>query len=75
MAVELMLRKTDGPFAKRMANGGAADGLTRRKFLRLPLAQRRKILKAQALAARTYYAQSIDWREWEAADLTSPADE
>jgi hypothetical protein len=47
----------------------------RREFLALPLAQRREILKAQALAARGYYTHSSDWREWEAADLTSPPNE
>jgi hypothetical protein len=47
----------------------------RREFLALPLARRREILKAQALAARGYYAQSTDWREWEAADLTSRTNE
>jgi hypothetical protein len=47
----------------------------RREFLALPLARRREILKAQALAARGFYAHSSDWREWEAADLTSRTNE
>jgi hypothetical protein len=47
----------------------------RRKFLALPLAQRREILKAQAALARGHYTESPEWREWEAADLTSQADE
>jgi hypothetical protein len=41
----------------------------------LPLAQRREILKAQAAIAREHYTESAEWREWEAADLTSQADE
>ena len=45
----------------------------RREFLVLPLAQRREILKAQALSARVCYADSTEWREWERADLTQPA--
>ena len=47
----------------------------RREFLVLPLARRREILKAQALAARPYYTHSSEWREWEAADLTSQTNE
>jgi len=47
----------------------------RREFLALPLARRREILKAQAMAARPYYIGSSDWREWEAADLTSQPNE
>jgi len=43
----------------------------RREFLALPLARRRQIMKAQALAAREFYNHSSQWREWEAADLTS----
>ncbi|MBI3416519.1 MAG: hypothetical protein HY043_14585 [Verrucomicrobia bacterium] len=49
--------------------------LTRQEFFDLPLAQRRKILHAQALTARAHYEQSADWRDWEAADLTSAANE
>jgi hypothetical protein len=47
----------------------------RREFLALPLARRREILKAQALAACGYYTHSSDWREWEAADLTRHSSE
>lgn len=40
------------------------------KFLRLSATQRRQVLKAQALAARTHYLRDGSWREWEVADLT-----
>jgi hypothetical protein len=43
----------------------------RREFLALPMAKRRGILQHQASAARGYYARTSEWREWEAADLTS----
>jgi hypothetical protein len=57
-------RATAGPAAK------GSDFLQRRKFLDLPLEKRREILKQQASTARAFYARSIEWRDWESADLT-----
>ena len=80
MSVPTTLRKSAAP-ASRKASARtrplpARLGFPqRREFLELPLAQRRELLKAQAADARAYYTASTDLREWEAADLTSPADE
>ena len=82
MAVQTMVQEPARAVAKHAASfrfartrKGQDRGMTRQEFLGLPLAQRRKILHAQALAARTHYTHSAEWREWEAADLTSAADE
>ena len=42
----------------------------RRQFLNLSAPERRRLLRAQAQAARNYYEKSSEWREWEAANLT-----
>ena len=57
--------------ARRPGSLTKAHPLPRREFLTLPLRRRRQILKAQAAAALPHYAESTEWREWEAADLTS----
>ena len=82
MAVQTMVQEPARATAKHAASfrfartrKGQDRGMTRQEFLGLPLAQRRKILHAQALGARAYYTQSAEWREWEAPYLTGAADE
>ncbi len=43
--------------------------LDRRSFLKLPLAERRKILAAQAEQMAPYYEQNSDWKEWLGGDF------
>ena len=54
---------------------GPSYSISRKIFLQLPLAERRRILKAQAMVARAYYATSTEWQGWDAADLTSTRNE
>ena len=81
MSVPTTLKKTTALRAPRKVSARAGSSPAsarfpqRRAFLGLPLAQRRAILKAQALVACGYYAQATDWREWEGADLTRQTDE
>ena len=81
MMTETIMRKPARPAAGNTSNapGHARPRpprfASRKVFLRLPLSERRRILKAQALAARTYYANATEWREWDAADLTSTRNE
>jgi hypothetical protein len=71
--MQTTLEKSCASRAPRKMSAGSASAPAqphfprRRDFLALPLARRREILKAQALAAREFYAHSSDWREWEAA--------
>jgi hypothetical protein len=76
MSAPTTLRKS-GRLADACRPGSLTEPhpLQRREFLTLPLRRRRKILKAQAAAALPHYAESTEWREWEAAALTGPADE
>jgi hypothetical protein len=41
----------------------------RRALLKLPLAERGRILKQQAEAALPYYEQDTEWKEWIDVDL------
>jgi hypothetical protein len=43
--------------------------LDRRSFLKLPLAERRRILAAQAEKLAPFYEQTSDWKEWLEGDL------
>jgi len=43
--------------------------LDRRSFLKLPLAERRKILAVQAEQLAPFYEQNSDWKEWLEGDL------
>jgi hypothetical protein len=68
--MQTALQKSCAARAPRKISAGSAPTLARspfprrREFLALPLARRREILKAQALAARGYYTHSSDWRQW-----------
>ena len=53
----------------------AATGLDRRAFVKLPMAERRQILAAQAEAMREHYAQDTDWQEWVNLDMGVVYDE
>jgi hypothetical protein len=44
-------------------------GFDRRALLKLPLAERRRIMEQQAEAALPYYEQDTEWREWLNFDL------
>ena len=46
--------------------------LTRRGFLRLELAKRRRILAQQAEALVAHYQESTEWKETEVQDLLEP---
>lgn len=81
MPSQTVVRKLSGAGVRGVRNRlrkkrtSGPNGLTPHEFLRLSLPERRKILRVQALAARSYYAESKEWREWEAADLRSGKDE
>lgn len=47
----------------------AAEALDRRAFLRLPLAERRRILKKQADKMAAHYEADGEWRKWLAGDI------
>lgn len=42
----------------------AVAALDRRAFLRLPLSERRRILKEQAEKLAAHYERDREWREW-----------
>jgi hypothetical protein len=52
--------------ARREVAVGVCD---RRALLKLPLAERRRIMEQQAEAALPYYEQDTEWREWLNFDL------
>jgi hypothetical protein len=47
----------------------SAEPVDRRAFLRLPLAERRRILKEQAESLAGHYEGETEWREWLAGDI------
>ncbi len=53
------------PIANPLQNGGSID---RRAFMRLPMAERGKILAQQAELMLDHYEQDPEWREWVSFD-------
>jgi hypothetical protein len=51
-----------------------SQNIDRQSFLKLPLAERRRILEQQAEAALPYYQQDQDWQEWVNLDMTEAYD-
>jgi hypothetical protein len=46
-----------------------AQMLNRSQFLKLPIADRRRILEQQAEAALPHYQQDTEWQEWVNLDM------
>ena len=63
--------------------GAAYDALTssttpsidRRAFMKLPMAERQRILAAQAEAMSAHYEQDAEWQEWVNLDVEATYDE
>jgi hypothetical protein len=55
--VEVILIIPDTPQSK-------PQNIDRQSFLKLPLAERRRILEQQAEVALPYYQQDQEWQEW-----------
>ena len=49
--------------------GLSSTSVNRQAFLRLPLSERRRILKEQADKLATHYGKDGEWREWLAGDI------
>lgn len=47
----------------------------RQAFLKLPIAERRRILTEQAESLVEHYQQDSEWREWVSFDLGDPHDD
>jgi hypothetical protein len=45
------------------------QNIDRQSFLKLPLAERRRILEQQAEVALPYYQQDKEWQEWVNLDI------
>ena len=58
-AVELFIVPTGAP----------VSGAARRAFLRLPVADRRRLLEQQAERMAEHYARDTQWRELEGGDI------
>ena len=43
--------------------------IDRRAFMKLPMAERQKILAAQAEAMKEHYKQNTDWQDWVNLDI------
>lgn len=49
--------------------------LDRRAFMKLPMAERQKILAAQAEVMKEHYEQNTDWQDWVNLDMDAIYDE
>jgi hypothetical protein len=61
-----------GTWSYPTASGKPRGRLTRRGFLRLDLAERRRILAQQAEALLAHYQEDSEWKETEVQDLLEP---
>ena len=49
--------------------------LNRQAFMKLTMAERQKILAAQAEAMKDHYAQNTDWQDWVNLDINQPCEQ
>ncbi|MGI0486395.1 hypothetical protein ACN4EK_13225 [Pantanalinema rosaneae CENA516] len=56
-------------------NLSATEGLDRRAFMKLPMAERQRILATQAAAMSEHYEQDTAWQEWVNLDVEATYDE
>ncbi len=49
--------------------------IDRRAFMKLPMAERQRILAAQAEAISEHYEQDVEWQEWVNLDIEAIYDE
>jgi hypothetical protein len=72
----IIITETPNPDAQTLVGVGAASVLAeasslvnRSTFLKLPIADRRRILEQQAEAALPHYQQDTEWQEWVNLDM------
>ncbi|HEY3322563.1 MAG TPA: hypothetical protein VGP72_19035 [Planctomycetota bacterium] len=63
------MRTKEGRQSKAVSAQKKPLRLTRRSFLKLPMAQRRRILAQQSQALAVHYSTDVEWRETEVHDF------
>jgi hypothetical protein len=67
--VEVIIITETPNLEAQMLVGEASPLVNRSQFLKLPIADRRRILEQQAEAALPHYQQDTEWQEWVNLDI------